>query len=672
MPPKGGRLSDGDIGLLTRWIAEGAAWPDGVDKVTVEDPADHWSFKPLRPAPANASIDHFIDAKLAEHGLRRSPPADSATLLRRVSLDLTGLPPGAVIGNQSSVNGKLERPVTEPEWSQIIDTLLASPHYGERWAQHWLDVVRYADTHGFEVNTERPHAFPYRDYVIDAFNADLPYDRFIREQIAGDALGVDAATGFLVTASVLLPGQIGKDAPSMRLARQDSLDEIVTNIGQTFLGSAWAARDVMITSSTRQRPRLLRDAGLCRRSRIRDRELRTPAALQAKQEAEAMKREVAEIDRTLLGLVPLAGSGVTRAMVSARQNLERFAPVKAKRVRFTILSTNRLEPCIDEFEIFGESGENLALASRGVVVRSSGDTIVADRHDLKYLNDGRYGNSRSWMGNAAAGNWVEIEFPDETTIDRVLWGRDRNGQFEDRLAVGYRLEVAGWRGLEDRRRFLGPPRLRGGERKRRGISPPRGFPRPKPPRPRPCARSGTVSSARRRQRTSRFSPLPARSGSRMRSACCVAAIPSNPKTSCLPWCRRPLANSSSIPPRPSNSDVSPSPIGSRVPSIRSRRGSWSTASGRDTSGEVLLLRPMISETTACRPRIPNCSTGSRRVHRSGWSVKHLHRLIVMSETYRQAADSNREASAKDADNRLLWRFPSRGSRPRFCVIPSSR
>src|SRR5262249_47251524 len=108
--------------------------------------------------------------------------------------------------------------------------------YGERWGQHWLDVVRYADTHGFEVNTERPHAWPYRDYVIEAFNRDTPYDQFIREQLAGDKFGQDAATGFLITASVLLPGQIGADEPSKRLARQDSLDDIVINIGQTFLG----------------------------------------------------------------------------------------------------------------------------------------------------------------------------------------------------------------------------------------------------------------------------------------------------------------------------------------------------------------------------------------------------------------------------------------------------
>jgi len=103
----------------------------------------------------------------------------------------------------------------------LVDQLLASPRYGERWAQHWLDVVRYADTHGFEVNTERANAWPYRDYVIRAFHNNTPYDQFTKGQIFGDAMSydADAATGFLVTASVLLPGQIGQDAASIRLAR---------------------------------------------------------------------------------------------------------------------------------------------------------------------------------------------------------------------------------------------------------------------------------------------------------------------------------------------------------------------------------------------------------------------------------------------------------------------
>ncbi len=121
-------------------------------------------------------------------------------------------------------------------WSTLVEEMLASPRFGERWAQYWLDLVRYADTHGFEVNTPRDNAWPYRDYVIQAFNEDKPYDQFIREQIAGDLFGADAATGFMVSAAVLLPGQIGADDASKRLARQDALDEIIVGTGGTFSG----------------------------------------------------------------------------------------------------------------------------------------------------------------------------------------------------------------------------------------------------------------------------------------------------------------------------------------------------------------------------------------------------------------------------------------------------
>lgn len=201
----------------------------------------HRAFQPVvRPVPpalppalafrARGDIDRFVLATLARAGLSPAPETDRLTWLRRVTFDLTGLPPAFV-----DIEAFLADTGSDAH-ERVVDRLLASPRYGERWAQHWLDVVRYADTHGFEVNTERPNAWPYRDYVIRAFNADLPYDRFVREQIAGDLLGEDAATGFLVTASVLLPGQIGADEPSKRLARQDALDEIVVNLGQTFLG----------------------------------------------------------------------------------------------------------------------------------------------------------------------------------------------------------------------------------------------------------------------------------------------------------------------------------------------------------------------------------------------------------------------------------------------------
>ncbi len=238
MPPKGERLTAAEIDTLTRWINEGAVWPDGVDRVRLADRREHWSFKPLSAPDGPRTIDSFIDAKLAENGLSRSQSADPVALIRRIAFDLTGLPP-----TPEQVSAFVEQcregssfVIRQSSLQRLMDDFLASPRYGERWAQHWLDVVRYADTHGFEVNTERPNAWPYRDYVIRAFNNDTPYDQFIKEQIVGDAMGEDAATGFLVTASVLLPGQIGKDEPSIRLARQDSLDEIVNNVGQTFLG----------------------------------------------------------------------------------------------------------------------------------------------------------------------------------------------------------------------------------------------------------------------------------------------------------------------------------------------------------------------------------------------------------------------------------------------------
>ena len=201
--------------------------------------ADHWAFKPLTHPSlpdtrdktwARNGMDRFILARLEQEGLRPSPETDRVTWLRRVYLDVIGLPPSP---EQVAAFVKDERPDAH---ARVVDDLLNSPRYGERWAQHWLDVVRYADTDGFEVNTERPNAWPYRDYVIRALNEDTPYDRFIREQLAGDASGVDAATGFLVTAAALLPGQIGADDVSKRLARQDSLGEIVSDTGQTFLG----------------------------------------------------------------------------------------------------------------------------------------------------------------------------------------------------------------------------------------------------------------------------------------------------------------------------------------------------------------------------------------------------------------------------------------------------
>ncbi|MFZ4765623.1 MAG: DUF1549 domain-containing protein, partial [Roseimicrobium sp.] len=191
MPPRKSDakpLSTAQIETLRQWIAEGAKWSGGVAEKTAKatEAAKHWSFQPLkRPViPGNEAnaIDAFIHAKLREHGLAASPEAERRTFMRRVSFDLTGLPPTAEEVDAFCAD-------SDPQaYDKLVDRLLASPRYGERWARHWLDVVHYGETHGYDKDKLRLNAWPYRDYVIRAFNDDKPYARFMQEQIAGDVL----------------------------------------------------------------------------------------------------------------------------------------------------------------------------------------------------------------------------------------------------------------------------------------------------------------------------------------------------------------------------------------------------------------------------------------------------------------------------------------------------
>jgi hypothetical protein len=184
MPPKS-KLSSGEIETLRRWIDEGANWPDGVDVAKLEDKTDWWAFKPLKvssSAKATAGsrdetlnlkletdrLDTFIRAKLSEVGLKPAPRADARTLVRRLFFDLTGLPPTP--SDMSDWSN-----LTDERYEKLVDTLLASPRYGERWARHWLDLVHYGETHGYDKDKPRMNAWPYRDYVIRAFNNDKPY-----------------------------------------------------------------------------------------------------------------------------------------------------------------------------------------------------------------------------------------------------------------------------------------------------------------------------------------------------------------------------------------------------------------------------------------------------------------------------------------------------------------
>jgi cytochrome c553 len=218
MPPDG-KLAEGEIALLTDWVRQGLFWPKTGEVIQPQleaaaraqiDRRSHWAFQPVArtalPGTPDASwlrtaVDAFVLSKLAERGLTPSPEADRRTLIRRLSFDLTGLPP-----TPEEVDD-FRADAAPDAYERLADRLLASPHYGERWGRHWLDVARYADTKGYAFAQERrfPYAYTYRDYVIRALNADLPYDRFIVEQLAADRLPPQddnaalAALGFLTT-----------------------------------------------------------------------------------------------------------------------------------------------------------------------------------------------------------------------------------------------------------------------------------------------------------------------------------------------------------------------------------------------------------------------------------------------------------------------------------------
>ncbi len=251
MPVEGDPLTPGEIDAVRKWIDEGVHWDNGATAAPIAlasvegsdltperlaEAREYWAFQlsvqaPLPDIPDFENpIDRFLERTRRDEGLGKAPRADAWTLVRRAHLDLIGLPPSPE---------ETEAFVADREpgaWPRLVERLLASPHYGERWGRHWLDVARYADSSGFEHDRDRPNAWRYRDYVIRAFNEDKPYDRFLVEQIAGDEVDdrsdeTRIATGFLRAGPRVLFRE--KDNPERR---HDYLDDVLATIGRGVLG----------------------------------------------------------------------------------------------------------------------------------------------------------------------------------------------------------------------------------------------------------------------------------------------------------------------------------------------------------------------------------------------------------------------------------------------------
>jgi len=624
----------------------------------------HWSLKPVRrpvpPAlgqaqrPANA-VDSFVFAKLAKGGLAPSRLAGRPVLIRRLHLVMLGMHPSP---------GEVAAFVNDPQpdaWERLVDRVLDDPRLGERWAQHWLDVIRYAETHGFETNQERPNAWPFRDWVVDALNHDLPYDQFVRGQLAGDALGSGTGTGFLVAGPYDLVKS--QDINLTLMQRQNELDGMINTTGTTFLGlTLGCARchDHKFDPVTQRDYYSLQAifAGVNHAERMIDQK-RDPA-LAMEQAALESRVDSAKKELTLLE----AGIPRFKPPVNARGNEEIFEPVPARFIRFNIARANRAEPCVDELEIFAE-GKNVALASAGARATASGVYLDGGNpiHQLALVNDGRYGNSRSWIANSSTNAWVQIELAKPATIGRIKWARDREGRYNDRLAVEYTFEVATepgqWRTVAnsaDR-----PPTGDGTQTKLEYL----------------LAHLKGEEATKVGQLAKRLAGDEQRLGeihAAMRRTVYAGTF-RQPEVTHVLHRGDPLAK---------RAEVGPDGIGALGGALglapnapeqqrRLKLAQWITTPDNPLTARVIVnrlwkhhfgtgLAATLNDlgVNGVRPTHPELLDWlAAELVSSGWSLKRIHRLILTSRAWRQSSQPRKEALAVDGGSRFLWRFPPR-------------
>lgn len=644
---------------LLDWIVETFGDPDAESE-------KHWAFQPVtRPpvprrsgpeAPANA-IDAFILAALQQQGLKPSEATDRRTLLRRVTLDLIGLPP-TLEELDTFIN---DSEASDVAYARVVDRLLESPRYGERWAQHWLDVIRWAETVGFETNAERTDAWHYRDWVIKSLNKDKPYDEFVFEQLAGDTVGTDAALGFLVAGPANLPGQIGRDEQAMRQARQDELDEVIRTVSQSLFGlTIGCAR----CHDHKFDPIKQRDyysmqaifAGLSygnRRLRGPQNDRWTEQIPEARHQLALLKEELARSQNQFN----------LRAPVTSTQ-WETFKPIRVDAVRMEIESTDRGPASLYEFEVWTSSDSaatstNVAGMSSGGTVSASSFALANQTRHFDNLIDGSIDKRQAfpWVAAESGPAWLQVDLSEPATIDRICWHagsstpasylikahevkssdwitvahtRDRLPRIED-MRTADQVSLEGMNAEQVGRLMRLLARIRTGENQlRRLVNGPQVYAASFSAEP---AATWLLHRGDPMQATEQVPPaVPGL----LREYGGEAHIKSEIDRRLL------LAHHITHPDHPLTSRV----IVNRIWQYHFGTGLVDTPSDFGIMGAGP-SHPELLDWLAVE-----------FVER-GWSLKQLHRMIVMSDTYQQTSRPRVEAIAIDADSRLLWRFPPR-------------
>ncbi len=446
MPPDEDKLDEEDIDLIRQWIAQGANWPGQMDAVIKDDRLEHWSFQPVTrpdvPAGEASPVDAFLKKQLTASGLDFSAPAEPLALIRRASIVLTGLTPTP---EETSEFLTAFQSDADKAYQALVDRLLASPQFGERFAQHWLDVIRWAETNGSESNMYRKKAWVYRDWVVQAFNDDKPYDRFLFEQIAGDTVGQGEATGYLVAGPHVPVATVGQELAARRQARADRMDEILQTVGASAMGiTIGCARchnhkfDPVTIKDYYSMSAVFQDIEFG--SRIPELEGEDPRS----KTGQEIETQIASFREQLREFGPWEEHWLAFREIH-------FEPVITSAVRLNALSKSI---AIDEFEVFGveEPGVNLALASRGTKLISPKEMFKIGKQRLEAINDGIYGTEK-WSALQQKGSdekpWVEFEFTQPHTIDLIRISSNREDFFEtdylDKINKGnlasYRIEI---------------------------------------------------------------------------------------------------------------------------------------------------------------------------------------------------------------------------------------
>lgn len=700
MPAKGEPLTTEEAAALKEWIQNGALWPEKVvlrEKAKAD--ASFWSFQPIHqvtpPALENVPenwnrnpIDRFIFAKLREQGLKPNPPSSPRVFVRRAYYDLTGLPPSPDEVDQflQSVNRSGMTAAAE----QLIDRLLESPRYGEAWGRHWLDVIRFGESRGYERNEIITNLWPFRDYVIRSFNDDKPFDQFIREHLTGDLIGkdqpdVEIGSAFLVAGPYDDVGNL--DPAAAAQIRADQMDEMIRATSEAFLGLTMGcsrchdhkfdpitARDYYSLYATFNGT----VHGTREVATTAEREARTAKLVPLQDER---KRQIAErdaLEKSILEQIKLREPEVAKFWARPRHSRylteEQFTPIEAGWIRMVVEGTdsndpNRRQFKLDEFEVWtdGDTSRNVALSSQGATATGIAPKAkdFGDAYGADLTIDGRFGES--WLAN---GNELVIHFAKPERITRVTFSSDRTHSLaEDHsltVFVGdYRIEVSNdgktWQTVASSDDRQPPTEIRRQARLRKLVQ----------------------SDAD----TQKLDSLNQQIGQLDQQIAQVPALP-------VWWVGThreapgPFAVFVGGNPQRRGEEVIPASLSALDWQGSKYRLDATTATEADR--RLALAKWLTSRDQPLVPRvlanriwhyhfgtgIVNTPSdfgymGDRPTHpelldwlanqlvECGWKLKPLHRLIMTSQAYQQSSAWDAERGSQDAESRFLWRFPPR-------------